>query len=213
MTNIKKLKESIIFGLKFLKNKNLNIGSEGNISLKTKNGFIISPTAMNPENMAIKDISQLTLDGIRISSSRPSSEWRIHKLIYKEMKNVNAIVHCHSEWSGSLSCLRKNIPSFHYMIAEFGGKNIKCSKYATFGTEKIAINILAAINNRKGCLIANHGQIVIGDNLEQALHLSEAMEKLSKQYYYCLLLGKHKLLKSCEMDEVLKLFASYKPKH
>ena len=72
---------------------------------------------------------------------------------------------------------------------------------------------MAAINNRKGCLIANHGQIVIGDNLEQALHLSEAMEKLSKQYYYCLLLGKHKLLKSCEMDEVLKLFASYKPKH
>ena len=95
---------------------------------------------MNPENMAIKDISQLTLDGIRISSSRPSSEWRIHKLIYKEMKNVNAIVHCHSEWSGSLSCLRKNIPSFHYMIAELGGNDIKCSSYATFGTKKLAEN-------------------------------------------------------------------------
>ena len=99
------------------------------------------------------------------------------------------------------------------MIAEFGGDDIKCSKYATFGTTKLANFVLEAWRNRKGCLIANHGQISLGENIDEAIHLSLALEKLAKQYYFCLLSKNLKLLSSKEIGSVLKKFANYKSKH
>ena len=61
---------------------------------------------------------------------------------------------------------------------------LRCSKYATFGSEKLSKYVHKVLNNRKGCLIANHGQVTIGDNLEEALDLSIALEKLSEQYLF-----------------------------
>ena len=99
------------------------------------------------------------------------------------------------------------------MVAEFGGNDIKCAEYATFGTKKLAKNVIKAIKNRKGCLLANHGQICIGKNLEEASHLSIALEKLSKQYFFCLLSKKFKMLTDNDMKEVLESFSEYKFKH
>ena len=131
-------------------------------------------------------------------------------MIYKKRSEVNAIVHCHSNWASVISCLRQKIPSFHYMVAEFGGRDIRCSKYATFGSKKIAKNVFDASIKRKGCIIANHGQICFGFDLDEAFHLSLALEKLSKQFYFCLLTDKNKLLTKIEMNKVIKLFDTYK---
>ncbi|MDC3091066.1 class II aldolase/adducin family protein [Rickettsiales bacterium] len=207
------LKEKIIFGLKFLKEQKLNLASEGNISIRTKQGFFISPSAQSPDKIKAKDIVFIDQKGFIKGSTKPSSEWKMHLLIYKKKKDINAIVHSHSVWASSLSCVRERIPPFHYMVAEFGGDDILCAKYALFGSNKIAENVLDALNNRKGCLMENHGQITIGKTFEEAISLCEALEKISKQYSICKILGDYKLLNDQEMNEVISLFSNYKPKY
>ena len=153
------------------------------------------------------------MDGIKNNKIKPSSEVDLHLMLYKNRDEIRSVVHCHSEWASILSCQRKDILQFHYMVAEFGGRDIKCAEYATFGTKKLAKNVLKAIKKRKGCLMANHGQICVGKNLEEASHLSIAPEKLSKQYFFCLLSKKFKMLSDLEMKEVLESFSGYKLKH
>ncbi len=206
----KNIKTKIVESLNYLKKKNLNIGSEGNISIRYKNGFLISPTAIDPSNVSVRDIPFVDFEGNHFGSKAPSSEWRIHLLLYLKKSNVNAISHSHSFWSSTLSCLRKKIPSFHYMIAEFGGDDIKCAKYATFGTNSLAKNVLKALETRKGCLMENHGQLTIGKNIEEAISLTEALEKLSKQFFMCNLSDSLKLINKTEMKKVISLFNAYK---
>ncbi len=205
--------KKIIKSLKELEEKNLNIGSEGNVSIRSEKGFYISPSAIHPDKLKISDIPYISFEGKQTGGKKPSSEWMMHLLIYKERSDIEAITHSHSMWSTSLSCLRKKIPSFHYMVAEFGGNDIKCSKYATFGTNLLAKNVLLALNERKGCLMANHGQLTTGKSIEESISLCESLEKLSKQYFLCKLTGQLKLLNKKEMKEVIDLFSNYKPKY
>ena len=191
----------------------LNIGSEGNISIRENQKIHITPSGIDIKNLREEHISIVDLNGIKKNKIKPSSEVDLHLMLYQKREDVGAVVHCHSDWASILSCLRKNILQFHYMVAEFGGKDIKCAEYATFGTKKLAKNVIKAIKNRKGCLLANHGQICIGKNLEEASNLSIALEKLSKQYFFCLLSKKFKMLTDNDMKEVLESFSEYKFKH
>ena len=172
----------------------LNIGSEGNISIRDNQKIYITPSGIDIKDLKEKHISILDLDGIKNNKIKPSSEVDLHLMLYKNRDEIRSVVHCHSEWASILSCQRKDILQFHYMVAEFGGRDIKCAEYATFGTKKLAKNVLKAIKKRKGCLMANHGQICVGKNLEEASHLSIALEKLSKQYFFCLLSKNLKML-------------------
>ena len=208
MTN--KIKIKIVNSLKYLKKKNLNIGSEGNISIRYKDGFLISPSAIDPEKLKVNDIPFVDLNGNHFGSRAPSSEWRMHMLLYLKKSDIKAISHSHSFWSSSLSCLRKKIPSFHYMIAEFGGDDIKCAKYATFGTKELSQNIIEALEKRKGCLMSNHGQVVFGKNLEQAFELAEEIENICHQYINTIKLGKPKILSFEEMNKILEKTKYYK---
>tara|TARA_B100000989_G_scaffold298198_1_gene286517 strand:+ start:4642 stop:5283 length:642 start_codon:yes stop_codon:yes gene_type:complete len=205
-----KIKLEIIHSMRYLQKNQMNLGSEGNISVRFNNGFFITPSAIIPPFLKKSNIVYKDFNKTFSSNQKPSSEWRMHQSIYKMKSDVNAIVHCHSMWSSILSCLRKKIPSFHYMVAEIGGKDIKCSRYATFGSEQISKNILQALEERKGCLISNHGQISIGNNLDEAMHLSFAIEKLSKQFYHCLISKNYKLLNSKQISDSLLLFKEYK---
>ena len=210
--HLEEKKKLIVNSMKVLLEKKMNLGSEGNVSLRHQKGFLISPSAIPTKNLNKKAIVFFE-NRTSIGQFKPSSEWKFHELIYSNNKNVNAIVHAHSNWATIVSCLRKNIPAFHYMVAEIGGDNIKCSKYALFGTDEIAKNILIATKNRHGCLIANHGQIAFGKSLDEAMHYAQAIEKLSKQFFFCQLSKNLKLLNSKEMAEVIKKFQGYKPKH
>lgn len=205
--------KKIIKSSKELVEKNLNVGTEGNISIRSGRGFYISPSAIHPNKIKITDIPYISFEGKQTGGKKPSSEWMMHLLIYRERSDIKAITHSHSIWSTSLSCLRKKIPSFHYMVAEFGGNDIKCSKYATFGTNLLAKNVLLALNKRKGCLMANHGQLTIGKSLEESILLCESLEKLSKQYFLCKLTGQLKLLNKKEMKKIIHLFRNYKSKY
>ncbi len=208
-----KFKKKIIDASKYLLQLQFNIGSEGNISSRKKNEIYITPSGIKTSNLKQNDISKVDLDGKILNKKKPSSEILLHSWIYRNHKDIGAVVHSHSKWASILSCMRINIPAFHYMVAEFGGSDVKCSKYATFGSEQLSKYVNKVLHNRKGCLIANHGQVTIADTLEEAVDLSIALEKLSEQYYFLIISRKTKLLSDKEMCKIVKLFKDYKVKH
>ena len=217
MTN-KKLE--VIEYSKKLNSTNLSPLRSGNISIRAnidgEDGFYITPSGIKYENLKEHDIVFLSVnkeyDFLKIFNSglNPSSEWRFHQDIYKKKRGAKAIVHAHSPHATAISTHHKSIPPFHYMIALVGGEDIKCAEYATFGTKELSQNILKALENRKACLTANHGQIAYGDTLSQAFELAQEVENICHQYFLALKLGEPKNLTFAEMQKILEKVKGYK---
>ncbi len=208
---MKNLRSEIIKFSKMLNSKKLSALRSGNISLRHKNGFLITPSGKKYSSLKNKDIVFVTLNGsYDEKSGSPSSEWKFHQDIYNSKKQAKAIVHAHSTYATAVSCHKKRIPPFHYMVAMAGGHDIKCANYATYGTRELSKNILKALTDRKACLIANHGQIAFEENLSKAFELAEEVENISLQYITSLKLGKPKILSFKEMNKVLSKAKYYK---
>jgi L-fuculose-phosphate aldolase len=164
--------------------------------------------------MGPDDVVRVILDENGFAPNHiPSTEWRFHRDIYLRRPEVNAIVHAHPLYSTALACTRRDIPAFHYMVAVAGGKSIRCARYATFGTEELSRNVLEALNERKACLLANHGSVTVGANLQSALDLMEELEWLASQYTEALKIGEPILLTDAEMDDVMERFKTYGQRH
>ncbi|MFZ0107642.1 MAG: class II aldolase/adducin family protein [Thiobacillus sp.] len=187
----------------------LNPGSSGNLSVRVPEGFLVTPSGLANDTLQAGQMVGVDMHGQSNGNLKPSSEWRIHRDIYHARPEVNAVVHAHSPYAVSLACLRRDIPPFHYMIAAAGGKDIRCAGYATFGTQALSDNVLAALQNRRACLMANHGLVAVGANLDAALSLAMEVEELCAQYWRASLMGEPVLLDDVEMDEVLERFKDY----
>ena len=196
-----------------LQSLGLNEGSSGNCSIRDRDGFYITPSGLNPkvmheEDMVFMDFME-TLQSNQKSAREPSSEWRFHHDILNSRTNANVVIHTHSTFATTLSLFRKDIPAFHYMIAVAGGNSIRCSTYALFGTQALSDAAIKALDDRKACLLANHGLIVVGRDIEDALNITCEIEKLCEQYVYALQIGSPTILSDQEMDEVIERFKSY----
>ena len=212
---MKKLKSEVIKYSKRLNSTNLSALRSGNISIRAKvkgvDGFYITPSGMKYSTLKTNDIIFVSLNGrFDKKKGKPSSEWRFHQDIYVNRKEAKAIVHAHSICATAVSTHQKSIPAFHYMVAVAGGEDIKCSKYATFGTRNLSKNILLALKNRSACLIANHGQIVFDESLDKAFELAQEIENICHQYINALRIGIPKILSKKEMKIVLGKFKNYK---
>jgi len=206
-----KIKAEIIKYSKMLNSRKLSALRSGNISARYKEGFLITPSGKKYSSLKTRDIVFVSLEGkFDKKKGIPSSEWQFHQDIYKNKKEAKAIVHAHSTNATAVSTHKRGIPSFHYMVAMAGGHDIKCAKYATFGTRDLSKNILKALKGRKACLIANHGQIAFETNLPKAFELAEEVENISLQYITSLKLGKPKILSKNEMKKVLSKAKNYK---
>lgn len=203
------LRASLIATARQMNACGLSKGTSGNVSVRWEDGYLITPTGMDYVALAPDDIPFMGLDGRHEGSRQPSSEWRFHHDLYATRPEVGAIVHAHSPFAVSLACLRAEIPPFHYMIARFGGDTVRCADYATFGTQALSDNIRAAMAGRSACLMANHGMLVCGRDLKQALDLAVELETLCEQYWRVCQLGSPNLLRADEMAEVLEKFAGY----
>jgi len=208
------LKKQIIKFSKKLNSTNLSALRSGNISARARekgvDGFYITPSGMRYDDLKPSDIVFVSLEGRFDKKRKPSSEWRFHQDIYVNKKEAKAIVHAHSTCATAISTHQRSIPAFHYMVAVAGGEDIKCTKYATFGTRKLSNNILSALKNRSACLIGNHGQIAFGENLEKAFELALEIENICHQYIYALRIGIPKILSKKEMKIVLGKMKNYK---
>ena len=219
MENLKIREDIIEFSIK-LNTTNLSPLRSGNLSVKAKenniDGFYITPSGKKYEDLKPADIVFLSLgekkDFLRWfnSGKKPSSEWRFHQDIYTNKAEARAIVHAHSPHATAVSSHGKPIPAFHYMVALAGGNDIKCADYATFGTSELSRNIINALENRKACLMSNHGQVAFGQNLKQAFELAQEVENICHQYIIALKLGEPKILSSSEMEKILDKVKYYK---
>ena len=208
---MKNLTSEVIKYAKMLNTKKLSALRSGNISSRYKDGFLITPSGAKYSSLKNKDIVFVTLKGkFDKKKGIPSSEWRFHQDIYLNKKEARAIVHAHSNCATAISTHGKGIPAFHYMVAMAGGNDIKCAKYATYGTRELSKNIIKALKQRKACLIGNHGQIAFSENLSKAFELAEEVENLSNQYIKALKIGKPRILSPKEMNKVLSKAKNYK---
>ena len=207
------LRQQLIAAARGMEPARLNRGTSGNLSVRTIEngaaGFLITPSGMPYAALSPEDIVFMHHDGRPSGLREPSSEWRIHRDIYAARPEAQAILHAHSPFATSLACLRRGIPPFHYMIARFGGDTLRCADYATFGTQALSDAAIAALQDRSGCLLANHGMLVFGRDPAHALALAVELEELCEQYWRSSQLGAPVLLDSAEMARVQEKFASY----
>ena len=192
----------------------LNKGTSGNVCVRYDGGFLITPSGMAVEDMTPDSMVKMQFDGSFEQSKIPSSEWRFHRDILASRAEINAIVHTHSMFATTLACLHKDIPPFHYMIAVVGGNSIRCAPYALFGSQALSNNALAALIDRKACLLANHGMIALGSDLDDALAVAVEVENLCEQYWRMLQvtqgqLGEPHILTDAEMQDVFRQFKGY----
>ena len=205
-----KLRDEIIATVCQFNRSGLSFGRSGNVSTRTTQGFLITPSGVVYDDLNAEDLNEMDMAGNIISGSlNPSSEWHMHKAIYQSREDVNAIVHVHSPYATGIACTRNPIPAFHYMITILGGDSIPCAEYATFGTEELAQNVLLALEDRMACLLANHGQIALGEDLATAFRYAGEVENLAQQYCISLQTGGPVLLDDDEMSKNIEKFKNY----
>ncbi len=187
----------------------INHGTSGNVSVRTDEGFLITASGVPYAKMKPEQVVEMDLDGGYRGPYLPSSEWRMHLDIFKARPEAQAIVHTHSIYATALACLRRDVPAFHYMIGVTGGSSLRVSDYAEFGTQALSDTMLRALAGRSACLLANHGQIAFGPNLDRALWLAGEIETLCKQYWAASLAGKPVILDDGQMKTVLARFKTY----
>ena len=193
----------------FMNERGINQGTSGNVSVRVDGGFLITPSGVAYAEMQPEDIVFMKIDASHQGPRKPSTEWRFHRDIMEKKPEVGATIHLHSMFCTSLSMLRREIPAVHYMIAAAGGPSVPCVPYVTWGTQELADYIIAALETRHACLLANHGMVCVGPNLKKAAWLAVEIETLAAQYWRALQIGVPHILPDDEIGRVMEKFKSY----
>ena len=189
--------------------RGLNHGSTGNLSVRTPDGMLITPTGAPLGEVTPEDLVACSLDGAVTGGGRPSSEWQLHAGIYRARADAGAIAHGHPTFSTTFACLREGIPAVHYMLASAGGADVRCAEYATFGTAALADHSIRALENRRACLLANHGLIALGATPREALWVACEVESVAELWWRARQVGTPAVLEDEEMARVVERFRDY----
>jgi L-fuculose-phosphate aldolase len=209
LANEQMLREQMLATALQLDVAGLNRGSTGNLSVRVGGQWLVTPSGIPAEDLTSQAMVLMGFDGEPLCSGKPSSEWLFHRDILLSRSDVGAIVHTHSRFATAFSCLHREIPAFHYMIAIAGGDTIRCAPYALFGTQELSDHAIEALRNRKACLLGNHGLIALGTDLKRAAAVAIEVESLCEQYWTALQLGQPKILSAQQMQSVHEKFKTY----
>lgn len=208
---MKKEREKIVEYGKKLIDSGLTKGTGGNLSIynREKQLMAISPSGIDyfqtkPEDVVVLNLKGEIVDG----DKKPSSELEMHRIFYEKRDDIDAIIHTHTMYATTLSCLRWKLPAVHYILAS-AGKDIRCAEYATFGTDELADNAFEAMKDRKAVLLANHGLLVGSKDINDALNITEDIEYCSELYYRAKSIGEPVILDDEEMNMMVDRFKSY----
>ena len=199
-TDEQTLREELTKQYRHLESIGLNELASGNVSCRFKDGMLISASGATADKIAPEALVAVSLDGAWRGQRKPSSEWRMHAAIYQSTE-AQAVVHTHSDHCVALACQGRPLPGFHYLVGTFGGPDVPCVPYATFGTEKLAKDAAAALQDRSACLLASHGMICRGHSLEAAVSLAHRLEIMCRQYLLTCQFGEPCLLTGEQWDE------------
>lgn len=204
-------KELVEYGKK-MSTEGLSSGTSGNLSiyLKEEGVVLITPSGIGYFDTKPEDIVAMDLEGNIIEGTRkPSSEWHLHTLFYKNKPEARAVVHTHSKFCTTLSTLRMPIKAVHYVIADAGTNEVPCAPYRRYGTEELAKVAVESAKESNAVLLANHGIVVCGKNLKSAYGLAKGMEYVAEIQVTAMSVGEPVVLSKEEMDEVLEGFKTY----
>ncbi len=207
-------KEQVVRYGKKLIDRRLTTGSGGNISVynREKNLVAISPSGLDYYETTPEDIVILDIDGTLVEGKhRPSSEAGMHLAFYKNRADVSGIVHTHSKFATAIACMGWELPAVHYLIG-MAGHRVKCTGYATYGSDELAKKALETIEDSNAVLLANHGLIALGEDVDRAFSTAEHLEFVSEVYYLTKTLGTPNILSDENMDEVMKKFGTFRYK-
>ncbi len=195
-----------------LAQRGMNTGSSGNVSARTPNGMLITPSGCSAETLRETALVAMSLDGTVRGDAAPSSEWSMHAAIYRAYPASAWLVHTHADACTALACLNEALPGFHYMVTRFGGGDVRCAPYVTFGTPELAGLAVTALDGRTACLLANHGMVVLGRDADDALAGAVLLETLCRQYLLARAAGAVRLLTVEEVRAAQERFKSYGPR-
>ena len=195
------LREQIATQYKYIESIGLNELSSGNVSCRFGDGMLISASGASADNIAADTIVYVSLDGNWQGDRKPSSEWRMHAEIYRQHEQAGAVVHTHSDYCVAVSCHEKALPGFHYLVGSFGGSDVPCTPYTTFGGSELGDAAADALKDRSACLLGSHGMICRGGNLNSAVNLAHRLEIMCRQYVLACRLGEPELLTTEEWKE------------
>lgn len=206
------LRQAIIDACLTMNAGGFNQGTSGNVSARLGDRMLITPSAVPYDAIRPDMIASMPIDGeygTWDGPLKPSTEWRFHLDIMRARGDAGAVVHLHSPFATALAINRMSIPACHYMIAAFGGTDVRCSGYARYGTKALSDEALKALEGRTACLLANHGMIAIGTTLDQALWRAVELETIARQYAHALQVGDPVILTDAEIEETRRGFETY----
>jgi L-fuculose-phosphate aldolase len=194
-------RQALVKAYKQACNLRLNELSSGNVSCRFKDGLLISPTGASDES--ITEDSVVFIDAAQRwgQEQKPSSEWQLHAAVYRDNPEANAVVHTHSDHCVAVACHGKPLPGFHYLVGLFGGPDVPCVRYSTFGSQQLAHDVAAALRDRNACLMSNHGMTCRAVDLDSAVKLAQRLEIMCRQYILSRALGEPACLSDADWSE------------
>lgn len=210
MLMIEERTEIVEYGKRLVASK-LTKGTGGNLSIYNRNKGLmcISPSGIDYFEIRPEDVVVLDLDGNIVDGDKtPSSEVEMHRIFYVNRKDIDAIIHTHTMYATTLACLNWSLPPVHYMVA-LAGLNVRCAKYATYGTKELAKNAYEAMKDRYAVLLANHGLLAGAKDLANVFNITEEIEYCAELYYRTKAIGEPVILSEEEMTLMIERFKTY----
>jgi L-fuculose-phosphate aldolase len=198
------------YGLRLLQ-AGLTTGSGGNLSCLCREQELIAigPSGIAYTDVRPEDVVIVDRQGQRVEGRyQPSSELGFHLALYDRRSDIAAVVHTHSVYATTLACLHWELPAVHYLVG-YSGDRVPLAPYATFGTAELARTVADSIGGYNAVLLANHGLVAVGTQLERAFNVAEEIEFVARLYYQCRCAGTPVLVAEDEMARVLERFKSY----
>jgi L-fuculose-phosphate aldolase len=205
---------NVVDAARLLRQRGLAIGTSGNVSIRRADGrLVVTPANLDYDELREPDLVIVDASGSVVAGERrPTSELPLHLAIYAARADVAAIVHTHSPFATAFSVVRRAIPAVHYVLAtlvEPGGDRIRVADYATFGTPELAENAVAALGGDHAVLLASHGVIAVGRDLDEAFARAERVEELAMLASRADAIGEPVLLDAAELDRVRDQMARF----
>lgn len=184
-------KEVINAGIKMLES-NLVVGTWGNISARVpgENYIAITPSGVDYDTITPEGIVILDMEGNRVDGDmKPSIEYNLHLAVYRDRKDVNAVVHTHSTYCTAMAIARKPIPGAAEDLVQIVGGDVRVSEYVLPGSKELGEKVVKALEGRNACILANHGCLGAGKDLKETLKIVNVVEKSAMATVFAQMMG------------------------